>query len=101
MLKIDINKIKNIKDELDTLDEDEVAFVEDNNETKYVIMPISQYDEIDSFKSFLDEGQMPNSNVKIITNASYDLTYDEYEKIRKQLIEVIDKTLKPNPEKFN
>ena len=101
MLKIDINEIKNIKDELDTLDEDEVAFVEDNNETKYVIMPVSQYDEIESFRSFLDEGQMPNSNVKIITNASYDLTYDEYEKIRKQLIEVIDKTLKPNPEKFN
>ena len=101
MLKIDINEIKNIKDELDTLDEDEVAFVEDNNETKYVIMPVSQYDEIESFRCFLDEGQMPNSNVKIITNASYDLTYDEYEKIRKQLIEVIDKTLKPNPEKFN
>lgn len=101
MLKIDINELKNIKDDLKSLDDDEVAFIEEENETKFVIMPAGQYDELESFRSFLDEGRVKTSNVKIITNATNELTYDEYEKIKKQLIEVIDKTLKPNPEKFN
>lgn len=102
MLKIDISKLEDIKEDLKMLDEDEVAFVNDGNNTKYVIMNADLYDELEYFKSLLDESsQMANSNIRVITNATNDLTYDEYEKIRKQLIEVIDKTLKPNPEKFN
>lgn len=101
MVNIDIKKLKNIQKDLETLDENDVAYIQDEGESKYVIMPINQFDEIDSFRSLLEDNQTNHSNVKIITNAFNELTYDEYEKIRDQLIEVLDKTLKPNPEKYN
>ena len=101
MLKIDLEKTEKLKNELDSLEEDEECFLCEEGESKYVVLPVEKYDLLDSYRSFFEGDQLNNGNVKIITNAMNELSYDEYEAIRKQLIEVIDKTFKPNPEKFN
>lgn len=101
MLNIDIKELNEIKEELDELSGDEAIFVEDNGNAKYVILPIEQYDELDSLRDLLD-GKIENgAAVKIVSNQGNELTYEEYEKIRKQLVDVFDKTFKPNPEKLN
>lgn len=103
MQNIDIKYLKEIKEELEELQEDDAIFVDDNNDTKYVILPIETYDLLESYRSILegDKQESLNPNVKIISNAINELSYDEYETIKKQLMEVFEKTFKPKPEKLN
>ena len=101
MINIDIKELNEIEEELNELSEDEVIFVEKDGQARYAILPIEQYDELDSYRDLLD-GKVENGTaVKIVSPNHNELTYEEYEKIRKQLVDVFDKTFKPNPEKLN
>lgn len=98
-MNIDIKELENIKDKLESLNEEDVLFVDENGSTKYVILPINQFD---SLEDIVKEGQgslMPA--VKIINGEGFELSYDEYESVKKQLNEIFDKTFKPKPEKLN
>lgn len=101
MKNIDIKELKEIKEELECMDEQ--IFICENKEPKYVIVPIDEYDDLASCKELIDGklDTMPNEGVKIITNSNSKLSYEEYEKIRKQLVDVFDATFKPKPEKLN
>lgn len=104
MQKIDIKQLKEIKEELDQLEEDDAIFVDENNDTKYVILPVGLYDMLESYRSLLEGDKIPTngSDVKIISaNTPSELSYDEYETIKKQLMEVFDKTFRPKPDKLN
>lgn len=101
MLNIDIKELKEIKEELDELHADDAIFVEENGDTKFVILPIEQFDELESYRDLLDGKVENGAAVKIVSNQKNELTYEEYEKIRKQLVDIFDKTFKPNPEKLN
>lgn len=101
MQNIDINKLKEIKEELELLDRDDVLFVDDEDETKFAILPIEKYDEFEELVNLLNDKQANGTAVKIVTSDDKSLTYEEYEKIRKQMIEVFDKAFKPKPEKLN
>ncbi len=96
-MDIDIKELENIKTELDSLDENEVVFIKEGQEDKYVIMPIGQYE-------FINEILSPNQNapkVKVINASNIELTYDEYENVKREINEIIEKTFKPKPEKLN
>lgn len=98
-MNIDIKKLKNIKEELSSLSEDDVLFVEEKGISKYVLMPIELYDEVEGLVKLSQEISKPD--VKIISNNDIELSYEEYEQIKSQVIEAIDKTFKPKPEKLN
>lgn len=98
-MNIDIKELENIKDKLESLNEEDALFVDENGSTKYVILPINQFD---SLEDIVKEGQgsfMPA--VKIINGEGFELSYDEYESVKKQLNEIFEKTFKPKPEKLN
>ena len=101
MLNIDIKELNEIKEELDELQCDDAIFVEQNGNAKFVIIPIEQFDELESYRELLDSKVENGAAVKIVSNQNNELTYEEYEKIRKQLVDIFDKTFKPNPEKLN
>ena len=63
-------------------------------------MPIELYDSLDEAKQLLDSSFM-NPQVKVLNSDDFELSYDEYERVKNQLMEIIEKTLMPKPEKLN
>lgn len=97
-MEIDVKKIKGLKEELSKLDskEEESLYITENGSIKYVLLPVEIYD---SLKSLEDEG--PSATIKILNPTNPNLSYEEYEEVRRQVLEVLDKTFKPKPEKLN
>ena len=98
-MNIDIKTIENVRKELETLKDDDVLYIDENGKSKYAILPIGHYDELESLSELLEDGN--GTKVKIANFDDLQLTYEEYENIRKQIMDAVDKTLKPNPEKLN
>ena len=99
-MSIDINRIKDIKEELVALKEDDILYVNEDQKAKYVIMPVELYDSLEEAMALLDSPLM-SPQVKVINSDDFELSYDEYERIKNQLVEIIEKTLMPKPEKLN
>ena len=99
-MNIDIEKVLEIKDELNSLKDEEVAFINENGKARYVIMPINMYDSIEDVMALL-EGSIAYPQVKIAGDNDIELSYEEYERIKKQIIDALEKTLMPKPEKLN
>jgi len=103
MRYIDIKDLKELKKDLETLDTEEVGFINDGDKTKYAILNIALYDRLESYR-FIQEGAQASPMIKVISSDlenAQELTYEEYESIRKQLIDVFDKNFKPKPSKLN
>lgn len=103
MQKLDLEKLKELKEELDYLENDDVLYLEEDGEEKYVVLPVELYDVLESYRSIFEDGKPTNgSDVKIIsTHNPNELSYDEYETIKKQLMDIFDKTFRPKPDKLN
>jgi len=98
-MNIDIEKISGIRDELDALNENDVLFIDEDKKAKYAIMPIELYDALEDMLMMVNGQQ--NMSVKIATSEDIDLSYDEYERIKKQIMDAVEKTFMPKPEKLN
>lgn len=97
---VDIKKLKSIKKELESLnDKDNVLFVNEDGTSKYVIMTSELYEEIEETKQLLDSVDSPG----FVINSSEDieLTYEQYETIKKNVLKMLDDALKPKPESLN
>ena len=98
-MNIDIERLKEIKDELDAMNESDVLFIDEDRKAKYVIMPVELYDTLEDLLNVLN-APAPAS-VRIAEPDEIDLSYDEYERIKKQIMEAVEKTFMPKPEKLN
>ena len=98
-MNIDIERLKEIKDELDAMNESDVLFIDEDRKAKYVIMPVELYDTLEGLLNVLN-APAPAS-VRIAAPEEIDLSYDEYERIKKQIMEAVEKTFMPKPEKLN
>ena len=96
MATIDLERIKDIQEELEDLEESDVLFVEENGVQKYAIMNIDFYDMIEEIVLLL---QAPQINIAKPDNL--ELSYDEYERVKNQIMDMVEKTLMPKPEKLN
>ena len=99
-MNIDIEKLKEIREELDQMAESDVLFVTENNAEKYAIIPIELYDAVEDVLSVMNDPVFV-PQVKISGNQEIELSYDEYERIKEQILEAVEKTLMPKPEKLN
>ncbi|MBQ6560119.1 MAG: hypothetical protein IJL85_04745 [Erysipelotrichaceae bacterium] len=99
MANIDISKLSNIYDELLDLDGNDVLFVDEGSQSKYVIMPIEVFDQLEDLISVLKEPE--TIPVVKFSGEDIELSYDEYERIKNQIMEAVEKTLMPKPEKLN
>ena len=99
MANIDISKLSNISDELEDLEANDVLFVDENDQSRYVILPIELFDQIEDLIYMIkDPMAMP---IVRFNPEDIDLSYDEYEQIKNQILEAVEKTLMPKPEKLN
>ena len=104
MRKIDINEIENIKEELNNLQEDETLCITENGHEKFMLMSVDAYDALtseDNADVFSEENLLRNPNIRVISPDNFELTYDEYENVKKQVMDAFEKTFKPKPEKLN
>lgn len=94
---IDIKKLENIKDQLDSLNNEDVLFVDEEGQTKYAIIPIMTYDLVEEMLS----SNMNEGPKVIMAGDKTELTYEEYERIKVAIMEMVEQTLKPKAEKLN
>ena len=100
-MEIDIKKLENIKTELDSLDKEDVLFINENGSAKYAILPIETYDAFTEDVEEENNAPFFNPSIRIFSPGNSNLSYDEYEMIKKQILDAFDKTFKPKPEKLN
>ena len=98
-MNIDIERLKEIREELDEMKETDVLFIDEDRKAKYVIMPVELYDTLEDLLSVLNTPA--SASVRIAAPEEIDLSYDEYERIKKQIMEAVEKTFMPKPEKLN
>ena len=97
-MSINIDELANIKDLLSTLDDESVLYVEEDGENKYVIMTSSFYEGVAEVAEALKNGAATAIKVAM---PSFDLSYEDYENIKRQVDEALDKAFRPKPEKLN
>ena len=98
-MNIDIRKIQEVREELDALGQSDVLYIEEDGKAKYAVMPIELYDQIEDVLMMLNTPF--DAQVKIAGPEDIELTYDEYERIKKQIMEAVEKTFMPKREKLN
>ncbi len=99
-MNIDIKELPQIIDKLKSLDTDEVLYISREGISEYVIMPIESYESYEEMMDlFNSAASFPQ--VRIANPEDLELSYDEYERIKNQIMEAVEKTLKPKPEKLN
>ncbi len=98
-MNIDIERLKEIREELDAMNEADVLYIDQDRKAKYVIMPVELYDTLEELLNVLNTPV--SASVRIAAPEEIDLSYDEYERIKKQIMEAVEKTFMPKPEKLN
>ena len=99
MANIDINRLDELKDELAFLNQDDVLFIEEDGQEKFAVVPIDLFNSVEDFLELLNEAS--SGPVVKVDSSNLDLSYDEYERIKNQIMEMVEKTLMPKPEKLN
>ena len=98
-MNIDIERIKDIKEDLSSLNENDVLFVDENGQTAYAIMRVELYDALEDMLMMLNK--VNDMQVGFANADDIELSYDEYERIKQQIIDALERTLMPKPEKLN
>ena len=83
---------------------DPAVFIDEDGQSKYAVMNLNYFEKLDSYRQLSEKnGPVFNTQVKIFSGGSpmEDLSYDEYEKIRNQLLEIFDKSFRPKNDKLN
>lgn len=100
-MNIDIKRISEIKDELDSLSEDDVLFIDEDGTTKYAITPVEFYDKAEDVLSTIEAMDAMTPKVKIIGAGDGEMTYEEYERVKRLINDAVEKAFKPKAEKLN
>ena len=64
-------------------------------------MPMDLYESVEDIINLSKQDITNAPNIRIINGNDFELTYDEYETVKKQIIDAFEKTFKPKPEKLN
>ena len=96
---IDLNKLELLQDELDCLEEGDFVFLSENGQKKYAVIPMEMFEVLEDITATFDD--LYSSPVVKVDGDALDLSYDEYERIKQQIIDAVEKTLMPKPEKLN
>ena len=99
-MSINIDRLSEIRTELEELEENEVLYISRDGADRFVILPIKAYEDLEDMMAMLNDTiAMPQ--IQVSDPADLELTYDEYERIKEQIIDALEKTLMPKPEKLN
>ena len=77
----------------------DILYIEEDGKAKYAVVPIELFDQLEDVLTMMNTPF--DTSVRIAAPDEIDLTYDEYERIKKQIMEAVEKTFMPKPEKLN
>lgn len=97
---IDISKLENIRKQLDSLQDNDALFVNENGIEKYAILPVETYNKVCDLLDALDATNPLNARIDIIGDRQ-QLTYEEYERVKSLIMEAVEKAFKPRADKLN
>lgn len=97
-MNVDINTLNNIKEQIESLYEDDALFIEKDGIAKYAIIPIETYDKVEDLLSVINGGS--GAEVKVV-GENAELSYEEYERIKAMIMDAVEKTFKPKADKLN
>lgn len=102
-MNIDINELAAIRDDLENLADDDLIMINDQDEPRFVIMPVTAFEGLEQFAQMLTSpgAKTGTPSVSIVGPNKLELSYDEYEQVRKQILDAFDKTFKPDPGKLS
>lgn len=97
---IDISKLENIRKQLDSLQDNDALFVNENGIEKYAILPVETYNKVCDLLDALDATNPLNARIDVIGDRQ-QLTYEEYERVKSLIMEAVEKAFKPRADKLN
>lgn len=100
MTNIDVKELDNIKENLNSLANDDFMYVDEDGRAKYVIMPVELFDKYEDYRSLI-EGGANGPQIRVLGDKIDGLTYEEYETIKRQILELFEKSFKPKADKLN
>lgn len=98
-MKIDINELADLKEDLYDLKDDEVLEIYEDGERSFVILNAKFFKQIEDLSIMIAESNAMRENMQPIENL--ELTYEEFENVKEQVIDALEKTFMPKPEKLN
>ena len=102
MKNIDLKELNNIKEELDEMDKDDYAYVDEDGKAKYVILPVELFDRLEDYRTLIEEGNKNlGPQIRVIGDKVEGLTYEEYEAIKRQILDLFERSFKPKADKLN
>lgn len=98
VITVDLEKLKEIQEELDELkDGDVISVIDENNEMKFAIVNQEYYNMFENLADMVLNPPKVNVNQLGIAN----LSYEEYENIKEQVLDALERYLMPKPENLN
>lgn len=98
VITVDLEKLKEIQEELDELkDGDVISVIDENNEMKFAIVNQEYYNMFENLADMVLNPPKVNINQLGIAN----LSYEEYENIKEQVLDALERYLMPKPENLN
>lgn len=102
MTNIDVKELENIKENLNSLGTEDFAYIDENGSAKYVVMPVELFDKYEDYRSLIEgRGEVSGPQIRVLGDKIDGLTYDEYEAIKRQILELFEKSFKPKADKLN
>lgn len=98
-MKIDINELANLKEKLYDLKDEEVLEIYDEGEKSFVVLNYDFFKQIEDLSIMIAETNAMKENMQPIENL--ELTYEEFENVKEQVIDALEKTFLPKPDKLN
>ena len=97
-MEIRWDELDELKDELELLNDDEVLTISKDGEERFVVLPKARYDEVRDLLTMIEEAR---KNPIQVFPEDFEISYEEYEAVKEQIIDALEKTLLPKPEKLN
>lgn len=100
-MNIDIERLENIREELEELEGEDAIFVDEDGDTRFVILPASVFETVEHFMEMVANPSKLTPSISIVGGKGLELSYDEYEQVKEQILKALDETLKPKPDKLS
>lgn len=95
--KIDISEVENIRDTLDQMQEDDIVYLMKGEDEQYAIMTVEYFRLLEEVSLILTQGP----KIDIQGNPDFELTYDQYERVKNIVLDLLEQTFMPKPENLN
>ena len=102
MNKVRITNIQDLKRLIQNINEDGSYDIELDDNLSFHAISDEEYELLSEMKEMFEEDKQDNQKVKIVSNdINEELSFEQYETLKKLINDAFEKTFKPKSEKLN